>query len=84
MTTDKPRRPRDINQLAKMLVDETTGEAPKPEPKPDTRDPAAVALGAKGASKGGKARASKLTPDERAEIAKKAAARRWGSAKAPA
>lgn len=77
MSTNRPKRPRDINQLAKMLVDEATGETPKPEPKPDTRDPAAVALGAKGASKGGKARASKLTPEQRAEIARKAAAKRW-------
>lgn len=79
MTTDRPRRPRDINQLAKMLVDEATGEVPKPEPKQDTRDPAAVALGAKGASKGGKARRDKLTAEQRAEIAKKAAASRWKS-----
>ncbi len=60
-----------------MLVDEATGEAPKPEPKPDTRDPAAVALGAKGASKGGKARASALTPEQRRDIAQAAAAARW-------
>lgn len=81
MSTDpkRPKRPRDLSQLAKALFDESIGEAPPPEP--DTRDPAAVALGAKGASKGGKARAGKLTPERRAEIARKAAAKRWGPSK---
>ena len=78
MSTDpkRPKRPRDLNQLAKAIVDEATGNAPEPEP--DTRDPAAVALGAKGASKGGTARASRMSPERRAEIARKAAAKRWG------
>lgn len=39
---------------------------------------AAVALSKLGASKGGKARAAKLTAERRVEIAKKAAAARWG------
>ena len=75
----RPKRPRDLNELAKAIVDEATGNAPKPEP--DTRDPSAVALGAKSASKGGKARASKLSPEQRSEIARKAAAKRWGARK---
>lgn len=37
----------------------------------------AVALGRLGGLKGGKARASKLTPERRREIAKKAASARW-------
>jgi hypothetical protein len=41
------------------------------------KDPAAVALGRKGGLKGGKARADKLIPEQRSEIAKKAAATRW-------
>lgn len=41
----------------------------------DGKDPAAKALGAKG----GKARAAKLIPERRAEIARKAAAKRWSS-----
>ena len=41
------------------------------------KEPAAVALGRKGGLKGGKARAAKLTPEQRSEIAKKAAAARW-------
>lgn len=71
----KPKRPRDPNQLAKLIVDMATGEAP-PEPKPE-KDPAAVALGRKGGLKGGKARAESMSPERRAEIAKKAAAKRW-------
>jgi hypothetical protein len=41
----------------------------------DGKDPAAKALG----KKGGTARAAKMSPERRAEIAKKAAAKRWGS-----
>ena len=46
-------------------------------PEPDTRNPAAVALSKLGASKGGKARAEKLSARKRREIAKKAASARW-------
>ena len=73
-----PKRPVDLNALAKSIVDEATGEAKEPE-KPDTRDPAAVALGRKGGLKGGKARAAKLSAKRRSEIAKKAAKARWSS-----
>ena len=69
------KRPKDPNQLAYLIVALATGEAP-PEPE-DARDPAAVALGRKGGLKGGKARADKMTPEERAESARKAAAARW-------
>jgi len=70
------KRPRDVNQLARQIVDEATGEAePTPEP---TKDPAAVELGRRGGLKGGKARAKKLSAKRRSEIAKKAAAARWG------
>lgn len=71
----KPKRPRDPNQLAKLIVDMATGECP-PDPKPE-KDPAAVALGRKGGLKGGKARAEGMTPERRAEIARKAAESRW-------
>jgi hypothetical protein len=43
----------------------------------EEKNPAAVALGKLGASKGGKARAEKLTPEQRSAIAKKAAKARW-------
>lgn len=73
---DRSRRPRDVNELARRLVDEATGDAPKLDPD-EGKDPAAVALGRKGGLKGGKARAAKLTPEERAAAARKAAAARW-------
>jgi hypothetical protein len=43
----------------------------------DGKNPAAVALGRRGGLKGGKARAAKLTKEQRSEIAKKAASARW-------
>ena len=70
--SSKPKRPADINRLAAAIVEAATEGEPE-----DTRDPAAVALGRKGGLKGGKARAAKLTPEQRSEIAKKAAAKRW-------
>jgi hypothetical protein len=76
MPNQSSKRPRDLNQLSKLIVDLSTGEA-LPEP-PDTRDPAAVALGRKGGLKGGKARAKKLSADDRRRAASKAAKARWG------
>jgi hypothetical protein len=70
------KRPRDVNELARQLVDEATGEAPAFDPD-EGKDPAAVALGRRGGLKGGKARAASMTPEERSEAAKKAAAARW-------
>ncbi len=66
----------DLNQLAKRIVDEATGEAPPTEPKPE-KNKAAQELGRLGGLKGGVARAKKLTAEERSEIAKKAANVRW-------
>lgn len=74
---EKKQRPKDANQLAKHIVDISTGEEETPKPTKE-KDPAAVALGRKGGLKGGKARAAKLTPEQRKEIAQKAAAKRWG------
>jgi hypothetical protein len=67
---------RDVNELAKFLVDKTTGQLP-PEPPVNPISEAAAALGRLGGKKGGKARAAKLTPKQRSEIAKKAAKARW-------
>lgn len=75
----KSKRPRDINQLAKSIIDQATGEAAAEAEEQPAKNPAAVALGKLGGSKGGKARAAKLTPAKRSEIAKKAAAKRWMS-----
>jgi len=74
-------RPRDPNQLAKLIVDLSVGNAeelPAPIPVDDGKDPAAVALGRRGGLKGGKARAKALSPKRRKAIAKKAAKARWG------
>ncbi len=73
----KPKRPRDPNQLAKLIVDMATGNAPPDAVQDDEKNPAAVALGRLGGMKGGKARAASLSKKRRAEIAKKAAAARW-------
>lgn len=73
------KRPRDLNELAAEIVREATGGAPEPESKVDDdgKDPAAVALGRRGGLKGGKARAEKMTPEERSEAARRAAKARW-------
>jgi hypothetical protein len=70
------KRSRDLNELAKQIVDEATGEADKIEP-PKAKNEAAVALGRLGGLKGGRARAEKLSPEERQESARKAAHARW-------
>jgi hypothetical protein len=75
------KRPTDTNQLAKLLVDIATGEtegAVEAAPEKPLKNAAAVALGKLGGAKGGKARAESLSPRKRKEIAKKAAAARWG------
>ncbi len=64
------RRPADANQLAKLIVDLATDETSETLPP---KDEAAVALG----RKGGKKRAETMTPERRAEIARKAATKRW-------
>ena len=73
------KRPRDLNRLAASIVaDATTSNSSLEAPSEDTgKNPHAVALGRLGGKKGGKARAAKLTPEQRSEIAKKAAKARW-------
>jgi len=68
---------KDINELAKSIVEQATSEQPK-ESADEGKNPAAVALGRLGGLKGGKARAAKLTKAQRSAIAKKAAMKRWG------
>jgi hypothetical protein len=79
MVEKRPKRPRDPAQLAKLIVDIATGEVEDREPTPEEqgKDPAAVALGRKGGLKGGKARATKMTPEQRSVAAKKAVETRW-------
>ena len=72
--------PSDINRPAKSIVDEVTGEGQAEEaetPDPELRSRIAKILGRLGGLKGGPARAAALTPEERSEIARKAARKRW-------
>jgi hypothetical protein len=71
-----PKRPADLNRLAASIVENVTGEGDHTEP-PSKKDAAAVALGRKGGLKGGKARAAKLSPEQRQEVARRAAKQRW-------
>jgi hypothetical protein len=75
MPTKRP--PRDTNQLARYILEVTTGETEKIDPP--EKNPHAQALSALGASKGGKARAKSLSARKRTAIAKKAAKARWGT-----
>jgi len=69
---------RDVNVLAAHIVEQATGlPTPKDTRKKSTKNPAAVALGKLGGKKGGKARAAQMTPEERKELATKAARARW-------
>jgi hypothetical protein len=78
----RKRRTGDFAQVAAQVVAEATDEEhlAKPEPDEPEKNPAAVALGRLGGLKGGKARAAKLTSEQRRESARMAAARRWGKA----
>ncbi len=67
--SSKPRPEPDTNETAFRVVREATGERQK--------NPAAVALGKLGGKKGGAARAAKLSPGRRKEIARQAAQTRW-------
>jgi hypothetical protein len=71
--TDKPlKRPRDPVQLAKLMIDIASGEvSDRPQaPEEQGKNAKAVARGKAGGAKGGNARSAKLTPDQRAEIAR--------------
>ena len=71
MTEKKPKRPRDVSQLAKMMIDQATSEPGHEAP--------AVQANRKhvGGIKGGKARARVLTEAQRSEIARTAAEALW-------
>jgi hypothetical protein len=71
----KPKRPRDPNQLAKLIADIATGEIPNLKPA-QPQEPRR-----KGGVKGGKARARTLSERKRKDIAKKAARARWSKSK---
>ena len=66
------KRPADVIGNAVRVMEIATGQREE-EFDDDGKDPAAKALGAKG----GKARAAKLTAEQRSEIARRAASKRW-------
>lgn len=80
MPNRSSKRPSDLNKLAASIVGDVVDEDKPKEAR--VKDPAAVALGRKGGLKGGKARAKKLSAEERSAIAKQAAETRWKNAKA--
>lgn len=71
----RKKKEHDFAVNAFRVFKEATGEV-EPEEKP-VKEFDAKALGRLGGLKGGKARANKLTPEQRSEIAKKAALARW-------
>jgi hypothetical protein len=75
-SSNKHQGPEDVNETAFRVFQQAVGEKPQPE-EPPAKNPAAVALGRMGGRVGGAARAAKLSPEQRSEIAKTAAAARW-------
>lgn len=67
----RPKRPRDTNQLAKLIAAVATGEATELPPSVRAKS------GRAGGLKGGKTRMAALSREQRTELAKKAAAKRW-------
>jgi hypothetical protein len=77
MARRRPQRPRDPNQLGKLIVELSVGEAIEAVPPIDP----AKEYASKGGLKGGEARAHSLSQERRTEIARIAAAKRWGAKK---
>ena len=76
----KQKKETDFSITAFRIVQEATKETEPEQPQPKTtegKNPNAIALGRLGGLKGGKARASKMTPEQREEIARTAANARW-------
>ena len=71
-----PKRPRDINQLAAMLVGLAVGDT-QDVLEQSEKNPKKIESGRKGGLVGGKARVAKLTPEQLTASAKRAAAGRW-------
>ena len=70
-------KPRDLNSMAAAIVNQSTDPDDEGDDPYEGKNPAAVELGRLGGRKGGKARAKSLTPEERSEQARRAAAARW-------
>ena len=69
----RSKKPADLNRLAAAIVGDATDETPQEPESPQ------VQAGRAGGQKGGKVRASHMTPDERSEAARRAAKARWGA-----
>ncbi len=72
----KHQGPEDFAETAFKVFQQAIGETPE-EPVEPPKNAAAVELGRLGGLKGGKARAAKLTPEQRSEIARNAVKKRW-------
>src|SRR5262249_49032847 len=85
----KERRPQDINQLARYLVDRSTEDTRQTQTShgqhlsPEEQEKQTISrimaeMGRKGGKIGGRKRAAKLAPQQRSDSASKAARVRWG------
>jgi hypothetical protein len=81
MPNRSKRRPRDPNQLAKLMVDLATGAVQEGDQRVSTKNPAAVTLGRLGGLKSAAVRARNSSPQQRKEIARRAAFARWKKSK---
>ena len=84
MTVGKGKRPRDPNQLAKWIVEQSTEQAHTPEAParvPSDLSAYMAAMGRSGGQIGGKRRLVTMTAAQRKRAAQKAAAARWGKKK---
>ncbi len=80
MKQSTKKLPKDANKLAYEIMRLSTEEEPEENKQQEEQSEISkylAEIGRKGGLKGGKARASKLTPERRKEIAKKAALARW-------
>jgi hypothetical protein len=89
VTIGKGKRPRDPNQLAKWIVDQSTDQPPEldsittptaPTPPPAGLSQYMAAIGRKGGQIGGKQRMTTMTKAQRSNVAAKAARARWKKA----
>lgn len=74
MTTKRTNPRKDFTQVAFGVVQQATGASGKEDPSAAARK----VNSRKGGLKGGKTRMDALTEDQRKELARKAAAARWG------
>lgn len=72
----RSRKPRHLNAMAAAIVAQSTSNEPDPDAS-EGKNSAAMELGRLGGKKVGKVRTEELTPEQRSEIARKAAQARW-------